>query len=228
MGQWLSERLGQQFVIENKPGAGGNIGTAAVVRAAPDGYTLVMAGSYNAWNSALYEKLSFNFLGDIAPVASIIRFPNIMVVNSSVPTKTLPEFIAYAKSNPGKINMASIEIGSPPHIFGELFMMMAGVNLVHVPYRRVAAAMIDLVSARVQVMLRPRHHRPCRRTSEPRDEFPPPHWSSSRSHQQQPIPADGALERAGSRAGRLGHCCACWRRSAASSPLRQTMSRLWC
>jgi tripartite-type tricarboxylate transporter receptor subunit TctC len=153
MGQWLSEQLGQQFVIENKPGAGGNIGTEAVVRAAPDGYTLVMAGSYNAWNSVLYDKLNFNFLGDIAPVASIIRFPNIMVVNPSVPAKTLPEFIAYAKSNPGKINMASIGIGSPPHIFGELFKMMAGVNLVHVPYRSVAAAMIDLISGRVQVII---------------------------------------------------------------------------
>jgi tripartite-type tricarboxylate transporter receptor subunit TctC len=112
MGQWLSERLGQQFIIENRPGAGGNIGTEAVVRAPPDGHTLVMAGNFNAWNATLYDKLSFNFLSDIAPIASIIRFPNIMVVNPSVPAKTLPEFIAYAKSNPGKINMASSGIGT--------------------------------------------------------------------------------------------------------------------
>jgi tripartite-type tricarboxylate transporter receptor subunit TctC len=152
MGQWLSERLGQQFIIENRPGAGGNIGTEAVVRAPPDGHTLVMAGNFNAWNATLYDKLSFNFLSDIAPIASIIRFPNIMVVNPSVPAKTLPEFIAYAKSNPGKINMASSGIGTSPHIFGELFKMMAGVNLVHVPYRSIAAAMTDLISGQVQVM----------------------------------------------------------------------------
>jgi tripartite-type tricarboxylate transporter receptor subunit TctC len=152
MGQWLSERLGQQFIIENRPGAGGNIGTEAVVRAAPDGHTLVMAGNFNAWNATLYDKLNFNFIRDIAPIASIIRFPNIMVVNPSVPAKTLPEFIAYAKSNPGKINMASPGIGSANHIFGELFKMMAGVNLVHVPYRSIAAAMTDLVSGQVQFM----------------------------------------------------------------------------
>jgi tripartite-type tricarboxylate transporter receptor subunit TctC len=152
MGQWLSERLGQQFIIENRPGAGGNIGTEAVVRAAPDGHTLVMAGNFNAWNATLYDKLNFNFIRDIAPIASIIRFPNIMVVNPSVPAKTLPEFIAYAKSNPGKINMASSGIGTSPHIFGELFKMMAGVNLVHVPYRSIAAAMTDLVSGQVQFM----------------------------------------------------------------------------
>src|SRR6516165_4862666 len=152
LGQWLSEQLGQQFIIENRSGAGGNIGTEAVVRAAPDGHTLLMAGNYNAWNPALYDKLSFNFLSDITPVAAIIRFPMIMVVNPSVPAKTLPEFIAYAKSNPGKINMASSGIGSAPHIFGELFKMMAGVNLVHVPYRSIAAAMTDLISGQVQVM----------------------------------------------------------------------------
>jgi tripartite-type tricarboxylate transporter receptor subunit TctC len=152
VGQWLSERLGQQFIIENRPGAGGNIGTEAVVRAAPDGHTLVMAGNFNAWNVALYDKLSFNFLKDIAPIASIIRFPTVMVVNPSVPAKTLPEFIAYAKSNPGKINIASSGIGSGPHIFGELFKVMAGVNLVHVPYRSIAAAMTDLISGEVQVM----------------------------------------------------------------------------
>ena len=152
LGQWLSEQLGQQFIIENRSGAGGNIGTEAVVRAAPDGHTLLMAGNYNAWNPALYDKLSFNFLSDITPVAAIIRFPMIMVVNPSVPAKTLPEFIAYAKSNPGKINMASSGIGSAAHIFGELFKMMAGVNLVHVPYRSIAAAMTDLISGQVQVM----------------------------------------------------------------------------
>jgi tripartite-type tricarboxylate transporter receptor subunit TctC len=152
VGQWLSERLGQQFIIENRPGAGGNVGTEAVVRASPDGYTLLMASTTNAINATLYDKLSFNFIRDIAPVASIIRFPNIMVVNPSVPAKTLPEFIAYAKSNPGKINMASSGIGSTPHIFGELFKMMASVNLVHVPYRSIAAAMTDLISGQVQVM----------------------------------------------------------------------------
>jgi tripartite-type tricarboxylate transporter receptor subunit TctC len=152
VGQWLSERLGQQFIIENRPGAGGNVGTEAVVRASPDGYTLLMASTTNAINATLYDKLSFNFIRDIAPVASIIRFPNIMVVNPSVPAKTLPEFIAYAKSNPGKINMASSGIGTGPHIFGELFKMMAGVNLVHVPYRSIAAAMTDLVSGQVQFM----------------------------------------------------------------------------
>jgi tripartite-type tricarboxylate transporter receptor subunit TctC len=152
LGQWLSERLGQQFIIENRPGAGGNIGTEVVVRAAPDGHTLIMAGNYNAWNPALYDNMSFNFLSDIAPVASIISFPNIMVVNPSVPAKTLSEFIAYAKASPGKINMASSGIGSAPHIFGELFNMTAGVKLVHVPYRSIAAAMTDLISGQVQVM----------------------------------------------------------------------------
>jgi len=152
VGQWLSERLGQQFIIENRPGAGGNIGTEAVVRASPDGYTLLMASTTNAINATLYDKLSFNFIRDIAPVASIIQFPTIMVVNPSVPAKTLPEFIAYAKSNPGKINMASSGIGTGPHIFGELFKMMASVNLVHVPYRSIAAAMTDLISGQVQVM----------------------------------------------------------------------------
>src|ERR1700704_1121845 len=150
--QWLSERLGQQFIIENRPGAGGSIGTEAVVRSPPDGYTLVMTGQFNALNAAMYDKLSFNFLSDIAPIASIIRFPNIMVVNPSLPAKTLPAFIAYAKSNPGKINMASSGSGSSPHIIGELFKMMAGVDLVHVPYRSIAAAMTDLISGHVQIM----------------------------------------------------------------------------
>ena len=139
IGQWLSERLGQPFVIENRPGAGGNIGTEAVVRAPPDGYTLLLIGAPNAINATLYEKLNFNFIRDIAPVASIVRSPNVMVVNPSVPAKTVPEFIAYAKANPGKINMASAGSGSTPHVFGELFKMMTGINMVHVPYRSAAA-----------------------------------------------------------------------------------------
>jgi len=123
IGQWLSERLGQPFVIENRPGAGGNLGTEAVVRAPPDGYTLALIGAPSAINATLYEKLNFNFIRDIAPVASIIRFPNVMVVNPSVPVKTVPEFIAYAKANPGKLNMASPGNGSTPHVTGELFKM---------------------------------------------------------------------------------------------------------
>jgi len=151
IGQWLSERLGQQFVIENRPGAGSNIGTEAVVRAAPDGYTLGLFGAPSAINATLYDKLNFNFLRDIAPVAPIVRFPNIMVVNPSIPSKTLPEFIAYAKTNPGKINLASPGSGSTPHVTGELFKAMTGTNLVHVPYRSVAAVMTDLLSGQVQL-----------------------------------------------------------------------------
>ena len=151
IGQWLSERLGQQFVIENRPGAGGNIGTEAVVRAAPDGYTLLYVTTANASNATLYDKLNFNFVRDIAPIVPIVGFPFIMVVNPSVPAKTLPEFIAYAKANPGKINMASPGIGSTPHLNGELFKMMAGTNLVHVPYRSAAAVMTDLLSGQVQL-----------------------------------------------------------------------------
>ena len=123
IGQWLSERLGQPFVIENRPGAGGNLGTEAVVRAPPDGYTLAVIGAPSAINATLYEKLNFNFIRDITPVASIIRFPNVMVVNPSVPVTTAPEFIAYAKANPGKLNMASPGNGSTPHVTGELFKM---------------------------------------------------------------------------------------------------------
>jgi tripartite-type tricarboxylate transporter receptor subunit TctC len=151
IGQWLSERLGQQFVIENRPGAGGNIGTEAVVRAAPDGYTLLYVTTANAVSATLYDKLNFNFIRDIAPVAPIVRFPYIMVVNPSVPAKTLPEFIAYAKANPGKINMASPGSGSTPHINGELFKVMTGTNMVHVPYRSAAAVMTDLLSGQVQL-----------------------------------------------------------------------------
>ena len=132
MGQWLSERLGQQLVIENRAGAGGNIGTEAVVRAPADGYTLLLAAAAYA---TLYEKLNFNFIRDIAPVASIMRVPNVMVVNPSVPAKTVPEFIAYAKANPDKLNMASAGNGTSTHLTGELFKMMAGVNMIHVPYR---------------------------------------------------------------------------------------------
>ena len=152
IGQWLSERLGQQFVIENRPGAGSNIGTEAVVRAAPDGYTLLLAYSSNAINATLYDKLNFNFIRDITPVASISRETTIMVVNSSFPAKTVPEFTAYAKANPGKINFASGGQGTPPHVVGELFKMMAGVNLTHVPYRGGAPAIADLLGGQVQVM----------------------------------------------------------------------------
>jgi tripartite-type tricarboxylate transporter receptor subunit TctC len=152
MGQWLSKRLGQPFVIENRPGVGGNIGTEAAVRAAPDGYTLVIVGQVNAVNSTLYEKLSFNLLRDLAPVAAMIRFPDVMLVNPSVPATTVSEFITYAKANPGGINMASTGIGSSPHVAGELFKMTASVNFVHVPYRSAAAALTDLIGGQVQLM----------------------------------------------------------------------------
>ena len=135
MGQWLSERLGRPFVIENRPGAGTNIATEAVVRAPPDGYTLLLVGPANAINATLYDKLNFNFIGDITPVAGIVVGPNVMVVNPSVPATTVPEFIAYAKANAGKLNMASGGIGSLGHVSGELFKMMAGINIGHVPYR---------------------------------------------------------------------------------------------
>ena len=152
-GQWLSERLGQQFAIENRPGFGGNIATEYVVRAPPDGYTILMPVSTNAVNATLYPNLSFNFMRDIAPVAGIANTPFVMTVPSSFPAKTLPEFIAYAKANPGKINMASGGNGSSPHIFGELFKSMTGVDLVHVPYRGVY--MTDLVAGQVQVAFGP-------------------------------------------------------------------------
>jgi tripartite-type tricarboxylate transporter receptor subunit TctC len=151
MGQWLSERLGQQFVIDNRPGAGGNIGTEAVVRAPADGYTLLIVGAWNAINATLYDKVNFNFLRDIAPVASIIRSANVMVVNPSVPTKTVPEFIGYAKANPGKLTMASAGNGTPSHVSGELFKMMAGVDMVHVPYRSAGSALTDLLGGQVQI-----------------------------------------------------------------------------
>jgi tripartite-type tricarboxylate transporter receptor subunit TctC len=152
MGQWLSERLGQAFVIENRPGASGNIGTEAVVRASPDGYTLLWATSPNAINATFYDKLNYNFIRDIAPVAATIRVPNVMVVNPTLPAKSVPEFIAYAKANPGKLNMASGGNGVPSHVAGELFKMMAGINVVHVPYRGAAPALTDLLAGQVQVL----------------------------------------------------------------------------
>jgi tripartite-type tricarboxylate transporter receptor subunit TctC len=152
MGQWLSERLGQPFIIENRPGGGTNIGTEAVVRASPDGYTLLMASSANTINATFYDKLNFNFIRDIAPVATISRNTLVMVVHPSLPAKSLPEFIAYAKTSPGKINYASAGTGAASHVTGELFKMMAGVNLVHVPYRGAGPALVDLLAGQVQVM----------------------------------------------------------------------------
>jgi tripartite-type tricarboxylate transporter receptor subunit TctC len=152
IGQALSERLNQSFIIENRPGASGNVGTEAVVRAAPDGYTLLLVGAPHAINATAYQNLNFNFIRDIAPVASMIRVPLVMEVNLSVPAKTVPEFVAYAKANPGKLNMASPGFGTPQHVSGELFKMMAGINLIHVPYRGSAPALTDLLSGQVQVM----------------------------------------------------------------------------
>jgi tripartite-type tricarboxylate transporter receptor subunit TctC len=152
MGQWLSERLNQAFIIENRPGAGGNIATETVVRAHADGYTLLLVTNANAMNATLYEKLNFNFIRDIAPVASIMGAPFVVVVNPSHPAKTVPEFIAYAKANPGRISMASLGIGTGTHLSGELFKMMTGVNMVQVPYRGDAPALTDLISGQVQVM----------------------------------------------------------------------------
>jgi tripartite-type tricarboxylate transporter receptor subunit TctC len=155
IGQRLSERLGQQFLIENRTGAGSNIAAEAVVRAPPDGYTLLLAGSSNAINATLYEKLNFNFIRDIAPVASIAEDSLVMEVNPGIPAKTIPELIAYAKANPGKINMASAGTGTPPHIVGELFKMMTGVNMVHVPYRGSTPAVADLLGGQVQLLFDP-------------------------------------------------------------------------
>jgi tripartite-type tricarboxylate transporter receptor subunit TctC len=152
MGQWLSERLGQAFIIENRPGASSNLATEVVVNAPPDGYTLLVATAANAINATLYTKLNFNIISDIVPVGGIMRVPHIMVVNPSFPAKTVPEFIAYAKANPGKINMASAGTGSTPHVSGELFNMMAGTKMVHVPYRGGGPAISDLLGAQVQVM----------------------------------------------------------------------------
>jgi tripartite-type tricarboxylate transporter receptor subunit TctC len=151
IGQWLSERLGQQFIIENRAGAAGNIGTEAVVRSPADGYTLLIAGSFNAINATLYDKLNFNFIRDIAPVAGIIRSTFALIINPSFPANTVSEFIGYATANPGKINMASAGNGNLSHVAGELFQAMTGVNMLHVPYRGGAPAMTDLLGSQVQV-----------------------------------------------------------------------------
>ena len=151
-GQWLSERLGHPFIIENRPGAGGNVATQAVVNASPDGYTLLLVNAANAINATLYEKLKYDFIRDIAPVAGIMRVPLVLEVNPSLPVKTVPELIAYAKANPAKLNMASAGNGTPQHVSGELFKMMAGVNMTHVPYRGSAPALADLLGGQVQVM----------------------------------------------------------------------------
>jgi tripartite-type tricarboxylate transporter receptor subunit TctC len=155
IGQWLSDHLGQQFVVENRPGGGSNIATEATMKAPPDGHTLLLATSANAINATLYDKLNFDFISDNTPVAGLIRFPNVVVVNPSVPTKTVIEFIAYAKTNPGKINMASPGNGTPPHVAGELFKMMAGIDMVHVPYRGGPPALTDLLAGQVQVYFAP-------------------------------------------------------------------------
>jgi tripartite-type tricarboxylate transporter receptor subunit TctC len=151
-GQWLSERLNQAFIVENRPGAGSNIATEAVVRAPPDGYALLIVQASNAINATLYEKLNYNFIRDMAPVAGLIRAPNVLEVNPRFPAKSVPEFIAYVKANPDKISMASSGIGGSVHLSGELFKMMTGVNMVHVPYRGDAPAVTDLIAGQVQVM----------------------------------------------------------------------------
>jgi tripartite-type tricarboxylate transporter receptor subunit TctC len=152
IGEWLSERLGQPVVIENRPGAGSNIATEAVVRAPADGYTLLLVSTAHAINATLYERLNYNFLRDIAPVAGFMRVPNVMEVNPSLSAKSVPEFIAYARTNPGNINMASGGNGTSQHLSGELFKMMTGLNFVHVPYRGAAPALTDLIGGQVQVM----------------------------------------------------------------------------
>jgi tripartite-type tricarboxylate transporter receptor subunit TctC len=155
MGQWLSERLGQQFVIENRTGAGTTLGTEVVVRASPDGYTLLMIDVSAAFNATLYDKLNFDFIRDIAPIANVVHVPNIIAVRASFPAKTVPEFIAHAKANPGKISMATGGVGSSSHVFGELFKMMAGINLVAVPYRGGGPALVDMLSEQVDVIFVP-------------------------------------------------------------------------
>ena len=155
IGQWLSEQLRQPVIVENRPGAGSNLATEAAVRAPADGYTLLLGGAVNAVNATLYEKLSFNFISDVAPVAGVVRFPNVMAVGASFPAKTVPEFIAYAKVNPGKINHGSSGIGTTQHLAGELFKTMTGVNFTHVPYRGAPQALTDLISGQVQVVFEP-------------------------------------------------------------------------
>jgi tripartite-type tricarboxylate transporter receptor subunit TctC len=153
IGQWLAERLGQPFVVENRTGAAGNLATEAVVTAAPDGYTLLTCLSANAVNASLYDKLDFNFLRDMAPVAGLVRLPMVLLVNPAFPATTLAEFVAYAKANPGKVNMASPGIGTPMHVAGELFKMMTGVDIVHVPYRGPAGAFTDLLAGQIQAFI---------------------------------------------------------------------------
>jgi tripartite-type tricarboxylate transporter receptor subunit TctC len=155
IGQWLSEQFHQPVIIENRPGASGNIATEAVIRAPTDGYTLLLGGAVNAVNATLYDKLAFNFISDIAPVAGVVRFPNVMTVSESFPAKTVPEFIAYAKANPGKINHGSSGNGTTQHLAGELFKMMAGIDFLHVPYRGASQAITDLLGGQVQVLFEP-------------------------------------------------------------------------
>src|SRR3954466_8553230 len=155
VGQSLSEQMLQPVIIENRPGASSNIATEAVIRAPADGYTLLLGGAVNAVNATLYEKLSFNFISDVAPVTGVVRFPNVMTVGASFPAKTVPEFIAYAKANPGKISHGSSGNGTTQHLAGELFKMMTGVNFVHVPYRGASQALTDLLSGQVQVLFEP-------------------------------------------------------------------------
>jgi len=152
MGQWLSDRLSQPFVIENRPGAGGNIGTEAVVRASPDGHTLLLATSANIWSAALYDNLNFNFIRDITPIATIVRGLGVMDVNPSFPARTVAEFITYARANPGQINMGSAGIGTPQHLYGELFKMLTGVDMLHVPYRGSPQALTGLFAGEIQVL----------------------------------------------------------------------------
>jgi tripartite-type tricarboxylate transporter receptor subunit TctC len=155
MGQWLSEQLQQPFIVDNRPGASSNLATEAAVRASPDGYTLLLCGAVNAINATLYEKLSFNFIKDIAPVAGLVRFPNVMMVSPSFPAKTVPEFIVYVKANPGKINQGSSGTGTTQHLAGELFKTMTGINFLHVAYRGSPQAVTDLLSGQVQVAFEP-------------------------------------------------------------------------
>ncbi|HEY7244137.1 MAG TPA: tripartite tricarboxylate transporter substrate binding protein [Xanthobacteraceae bacterium] len=155
LGQWLTERLGQQFVVENRPGAGSNLATEAVARATPDGYTLLLVGGANTINATMFDKLTFDFLHDIAPVASVFETPLVVEVNPSVPARSIPELVTYAKDNPGKLNFATPGVGTPPHVAGELFKMTAGLNFVHVPYRGTGPMLTDLIGGQVQVAFDP-------------------------------------------------------------------------